>query len=114
MGYRVEHQPSAPAHELPIHLRERYQEFIDEYYDVYYALPKMSTYYKNGTFKDLLGWTNKLEVKKALADHAATHLGITPYEIDYLANLLEPLCTSYTFESLKMLLLPLDRRSIVG
>ena len=74
------------------HLREQYQEFIDEYYDLYYVLPKMPIYYKNVTFKDLRGWASKIKIKKALAGHTATRIDITPFEIDYLSKLLKLVC----------------------
>ena len=106
MGYRVEHQPFVPAQELPVHLREQYQEFIDEYYDMYYVFSQMSIYYKNVTFTDLLGWASKLKAKKARHAHAARHYDITPSEIDYLTTLLGPLCREYSEESLRQRLLP--------
>ena len=69
----------------------------------------MPIYYQNVTLRGLLAWTNKLKLKQSLGDYAATRLEITSYQIDYVANLIEPHCKNYTFEDLKMLLLPLDQ-----
>ena len=63
-----------------------------------YVLPQTSICYMNVTFKDLLGWASKLELKKSLGDYAATHHELTPCQIDWLANMLEPRCTNYTRE----------------
>ena len=64
-------------------------EFVTEYYDMFFILPTMTIYYKLVAFKDLLGWTNTIKLKKALHDHASRHYDITPNEIDYLASLLD-------------------------
>ena len=88
-------------------------EFVGEHYDRCFILTKMTIYHMLVTFKDLLGWTNKIKLKKALHAHASRHYDITPSEVDYIVNVRGPLCSSYTEEGLGQLFLPFTNSAIL-